>query len=146
MMDTTTWHKMRGWFILCNLFLLYIWYQSNVWTPTHSRDFLYFYFFLHCRIIVKTNYEVTKNVLNKSKYFYILQSSHPLPMMTTLHTLGILSISFMRNAFPKILEFSHVEYLLAAFRVIVEACSSDAALHHSPSWSYSPYIAWRCVG
>ena len=29
--------------------------------------------------------------------------------------------------------------------VIVEARSSDPALHHSPSWSYSPYIAWRCV-
>ena len=24
--------------------------------------------------------------------------------------------------------------------------SSDAALHHSPSWSNSPYTAWRCVG
>ena len=30
-------------------------------------------------------------------------------------------------------------------RVIVEARSSDAALHHSPSWSNSPYTAWRCV-
>ena len=29
--------------------------------------------------------------------------------------------------------------------VIVEARSSDPALHHSPSWSNSPYIAWRCV-
>uniref|UniRef100_A0A8C7CQ39 Phosphatidylinositol-4-phosphate 5-kinase type 1 gamma n=1 Tax=Oncorhynchus kisutch TaxID=8019 RepID=A0A8C7CQ39_ONCKI len=29
-------------------------------TPTHSRVFLYFYYFLHCRIIVKTsNYEIT---------------------------------------------------------------------------------------
>ena len=28
--------------------------------------------------------------------------------------------------------------------VIVEARSSDAALHHSP-WSNSPYTAWRCV-
>jgi hypothetical protein len=30
--------------------------------------------------------------------------------------------------------------------VIMEARWSDAALHHSPSWSNSPYIAWRCVG
>jgi hypothetical protein len=29
--------------------------------------------------------------------------------------------------------------------VIVEARSSDAALHHSPSWSNIPYAAWRCV-
>uniref|UniRef100_A0A8C7MFW1 Myosin IG n=1 Tax=Oncorhynchus kisutch TaxID=8019 RepID=A0A8C7MFW1_ONCKI len=26
------------------------------------------------------------------------------------------------------------------------AMSSDAVLHHSPSWSNSPYTAWRCVG
>ena len=31
-------------------------------------------------------------------------------------------------------------------QVIVEARSSDAALHHSPLWSNSPYTAWRCVG
>ena len=30
-------------------------------------------------------------------------------------------------------------------RVIVEARLSDEALHHSPSWSNSPYTAWRCV-
>ena len=53
------------------------------------------------------------------------------------------------------------EHLLAAFpslcspthpkppgmvwgQVIVEARSSDAALHHSP-WSNRPYTAWRCV-
>jgi hypothetical protein len=29
--------------------------------------------------------------------------------------------------------------------VIVEARSSDAAFHHSPSWSNSTYIVWRCV-
>jgi hypothetical protein len=28
--------------------------------------------------------------------------------------------------------------------VIVEARSSDAALHHSP-WSINPYTAWWCV-
>ena len=28
----------------------------------------------------------------------------------------------------------------------MEARSSDAALHHSPSWSNSPYTAWKCVG
>ena len=33
----------------------YIQYQSKVWTPTHSRVFLYFYYFPHCRIIVKTS-------------------------------------------------------------------------------------------
>ena len=36
--------------------------------------------------------------------------------MTALHTLGILSTSFMRNAFPTVLkEFPHAEHLLAAF-------------------------------
>ena len=33
---------------------------------------------------------------------------------------------------------------LGCGRVIVEARSSDAALHHSP-WSNCPYTAWRCV-
>ena len=27
----------------------------------------------------------------------------------------------------------------------MEAKSPDAELHHSPSWSNSPYTAWRCV-
>ena len=83
--------------------------------------------------------------------------------MTALHALGILSTSFTCNAFPTILKvFPYDDHLLAAFpslwgpthpkpshlgwgRVIVEARSSDAALHHSPSWSISPYTAWRCV-
>ena len=30
--------------------------------------------------------------------------------------------------------------------VILEARSSDAALHHPPSWSNSSYTAWRYVG
>ena len=29
--------------------------QSKVWTPTHSRVFLYLYYFLHCRITLKTS-------------------------------------------------------------------------------------------
>uniref|UniRef100_A0A4W5MSF4 Ankyrin repeat domain 46b n=1 Tax=Hucho hucho TaxID=62062 RepID=A0A4W5MSF4_9TELE len=35
-------------------------YQSKVWTPTLSRVFLYFYYFLHCRIIVKTSNLIVK--------------------------------------------------------------------------------------
>ena len=83
--------------------------------------------------------------------------------MTALHTLGILSTSFVRNAFPTVLkEFPHmlspcrllflhsVVHLISnhlnwvEVRVIVEARSSDAALHHS-SCSNSPYTVWRCV-
>jgi hypothetical protein len=45
-------------------------------TRTHSRVFLYLYYFLHCRIIVKTskpwnntwNHVVIEKVLNNSKY------------------------------------------------------------------------------
>ena len=59
-------------------------------TPTHSRVFIYFYNFLHCRIIVNTsNYEITqmescgnqKSVQQMNIYFIfeIVQSSHPLP-------------------------------------------------------------------
>ena len=88
----------------------------------------------------------------------------PFALMTTLHTLSVLSTSFTWNAFLTVLkEFPHAEHLLAAFpslcgpthpkpppfgwgRGIVEARSSDAALHHSPSLSYNPYTAWSCVG
>lgn len=30
-------------------------------------------------------------------------------------------------------------------QVIAEARSSDAELHHTASWSNSPYSAWMCV-
>jgi hypothetical protein len=82
--------------------------------------------------------------------------------MTALHTLGILSTSFTWIVLSKSLEeiLTYVEQLLAYFpslcspthpkqsqlgsgQVIVEIRSSDAALHHSPSWSNSPYTAWR---
>ena len=43
-------------------------------TPTHSRVFLYLYYFLHCRIIVKTS-----KLWNNTYGIEILQSSHPLP-------------------------------------------------------------------
>ena len=36
--------------------------------------------------------------------FEILQSSDLFALMTALHTLGILSTSFMRNAFPTVLK------------------------------------------
>ena len=76
----------------------------------------------------------------------------------------ILSTSFTWNALSNSLEGvpTYAEHLLAAFPslcgpthpkpsqmgkhwVIVEARSSDAAPHHSPSLSNSPYTAWRCV-
>ena len=68
------------------------------------------------------------------------------------------------ECFSNIIEVvpTYAEHLLAAFpslcsptrpkpsqlnsgRVIVKARSSDAALHHSPFWSNSPYRAWKCV-
>ena len=50
-------------------------------TPTNSRAFLYLYYFLHCRTIVKTsilwnntwNHVVTKKGLNISKYILYLR-------------------------------------------------------------------------
>jgi hypothetical protein len=57
-------------------------YQSKVCThPTHSRVFLYFYYFVHYRIIVKTsNYEIThmESCSYRKMFKQILQSSHPL--------------------------------------------------------------------
>ncbi|XP_052313566.1 uncharacterized protein LOC118390860 isoform X2 [Oncorhynchus keta] len=48
-------------------------------------------------------------------------------------------------AFPSLCGPTHSITSQLACRVIVEARSSDAALHHSPSWSNSTYTAWRCV-
>ena len=79
----------------------------------------------------------------------------------------VLSTSFTWNAFPTVLkEFPHMLstcwllFLHSAIKLIpnhlnwVEIgwlwrpgpCSTDAALHHTHSWSNSPYTAWRCVG
>ena len=72
--------------------------------PTHSRVYLYFYYFLHCRIIVKTsklwnntlNHVVTKKSVTQIKIYFIfkiLYSCHHLPWLQ-LWTLGILSTNF----------------------------------------------------
>jgi hypothetical protein len=81
---------------------IYIQYQSKVQTP-NSCVFLYFNYFLHCRIIVTTsklwnntwNHVVTKNMLNKLKYIWDSSKLPPFAL-TALHTLGILPNSFMR--------------------------------------------------
>ena len=57
------------------------------------------------------NSAVTKKVLNKCKYISYLRffKKSPFALMTALHTLGILSTSFMRNAFQTVLkEFTHM--------------------------------------
>ena len=88
---------------------------KNLDTPTHSRVFLYFDYFIHCIIIVKTsNYEITHMESCRSQisvkqikiFVLIFDSSKqpPFALMTALHTLGILSTSFTRNAFPTVLK------------------------------------------
>ena len=49
-------------------------------TPTHSRVFLYFYYFLHCRLIVKTS-KLWNNTygIKICFIFEIVQIRHPLP-------------------------------------------------------------------
>ena len=103
---------------------------------------------------------VTKKVLNKSKYILDFRffKVATLCLDDSFHTLGILSTSFMRNAYPTVLkEFPHMLstcwllFLHSAVQLIpklgdwaiVEARSFDVPLHHSP-WSNSPYTAW-CV-
>lgn len=66
-------------------------------TPSHSVFILYFMYFLHCRLkhpyYEGTNvaYGVNKKVLNRPEYVLYISA-----LMTYLHTLGILSIRFMR--------------------------------------------------
>ena len=82
-------------------------------------------------------------------------------LMTTLHSwysLNQLHLECFSNTLEGVPTYA--EHLLAAFAsliihpkpsqlgwgwVIVEARSSDLALHHSPPWSNSPYTSWRCV-
>ena len=88
-------------------------------------------------------------------------------LITALHTLDILSMSFMRLSPEMVIQLLEgiprgAEHLLALLpslsgpshpkpsrlglgQVTVQARSSGAALHLSPSWSNSPYTAWRCV-
>ena len=86
----------------------------------------------------------------------VIQSSHSLPLRQLCTLLALFS-----NSLEGVTKYS--EHLLAGFPslcgrthpkpsylgwgwVIVVARSSDATLHHSPSWSNSPYTAWCCVG
>ena len=111
---------------------------------TYSFKDLYF---TQCRIIVKTskpwnnkwNYLVSKKV--RQNIFYIIHTSHPLPWQ--LCTLGILSTS--SNSLEGVPTYAELLFLHTAIQlipnhlklgwgqVIVEARSSDAALHHAPS-------------
>jgi hypothetical protein len=61
---------------------MYIQYQSKVWTHLLKILSLFFYNFLHCRIVKTSkpwnntwNHVVTKKVLNKSKYILYLRFS-----------------------------------------------------------------------
>ena len=112
------------------------------------------------------NHVVTKKVLDKSKHImHIVIKILDLRFfkVTTLclddsfaQTLGILSTSFMRNTFPTVLkEFPHIVCwaVVECFSITLRPKSSQtisiglksAVLHHSPSWSNSPYTTWRCV-
>ena len=74
----------RVWFDSLSHKYIYIYLD----TPTNSRIFLYLYYFLHCRIIVKPS-KLRNNISCSNQksvkqikiyvIFEILQSSHPLP-------------------------------------------------------------------
>ena len=88
----------------------------------------------------------------------------PFALMTALHTLRILSTSFMSNAFSTVLkDFPHMlsTYWMIFFYSAVQLIPNQLnwvevrglwrpghlMQHHpSPSWSNSTYTAWRCVG
>ena len=131
-------------------------------------------YYFHCRIILKTsklwnntwNHVVTKKVLNKSKYILYLRIFKVATLcldsfIHSRHSLNQLHLECFFYHFEGVPKYA--EHLLAAIpslcgpthpkpsqlgwvRVMVEARSSDAVLHHSPSWSNSPYTTWRCVG
>ena len=141
-------------------------YQSKVWTEGFSRVFLYFYYFLHCRMSLKLwnktwNHIVTKKVLNTSKYiwYFIFFNVATLCLDNSFaHSWRSLNQLHLERFFNSLEGVpTCAEHLLAAFpslygpthpkpsqlgwgQVIMEARSSDAALHHSPSWSNSPFV------
>ena len=89
-----------------------------------------------------------------------LDDSFAHPLWRLWHSLNQRHLEYFSNSLVGVPTYA--ELLLAAFpslcgrthpklsplgwgRVIVEARSSDAALHPIPSWSNSPYTPWRCV-
>ena len=112
------------------------------------------------------NHVVTKKVLNKWKimfdfrFFKVATLCLDDNFAYSWHSLNRIHLECFSNSLEGVL--TYLEHLLAAFpslcgsthpkpsqlvwgQVIVEARSSDAALHHSHSWSNSPYTVWRCV-
>ena len=100
-------------------------YQSKVYTPTHSRVFLYFYYFLHCRIIVKTsklwNNTLCSNqkVLNNSKhtlylrFFKVATLCHDDSFAHTWHSLNQFHLECFSNRLERVPTYA--EHMLAAF-------------------------------
>ena len=93
----------------------------------------------------------------------MLQSSHPLPWWQLFTLLTFSQPASAGMLFQSSWVPTYAEHLCAAFPslcspthpkpsqlgwgwVIVEARSSDAALHQSLYWSNSPCTVWRCVG
>ena len=137
-----------------------------------SQTFGHTYHFLHCRIIVKTSklWYNNKKLLKQIKVCLEQLILHlrffkvPTLCLDDSFAHAWHSLIQLHECFSNSLEGvpTYAEHLLAALpslcgpthpkpsqlgwgQVIVEARSSDAALHHSPSWSNSPYTAWRCV-
>ena len=113
------------------------------------------------------NHLVSKTVVNKWKYVLYLRFFKVATLCLddsfthSWHSLNQLHEECFSNSLEGV--STYAEHFLAVFpslcgpthpkpsqfgwgRVIVEARSSDAALHHSPSWSNNPFTAWRCVG
>ena len=142
-------------------------YQSNVWAHLLIQGFfLIFYYFLH-----SSNYEIThmescstqksvKQIKIDVRFFNVDTLCLDDSVAHSWHSLNQLHLESFSNNIEGVP--INAEHLLASFpslcsptypkpsqlgwgRVIVEARSSNSALHHSPSWSNSPYIARRCV-
>ncbi|CDQ77004.1 unnamed protein product [Oncorhynchus mykiss] len=67
-----------------------------------------------------------------------------LPWRVVIGRLGRIGHGELRGMPHRDVCMPHREVCVCVCQVIVEARSSDSALHHSP-WSNSPYTAWRCV-
>ena len=134
-------------------------------TPTYSRVFLYFYYLLQGRIIVKTsklwnntwNQVVTKKVLNKTKNTLNLRKFHAiralyntvcflefiLDLGTMCHVLTLVPLFFL--CFSMVRKWVGVGSLCSFFHDLGVLClawygsQSEAAVNRSPCFVYSPY-------
>ena len=112
------------------------------------QGFFIFYYFLHCRIIVKTSklwyntYGImsypkksVKQIKIYFRFFNVVTLCLDDSFAHSWHSLNQHHLECFSNSLEGVPTYA--EHMFGWVWVIVEARSSDAALHYSPSWANS---------